>query len=327
MSRLILVLALVLLSLHGCASSEAEAWFNMGLRAHSLDSKIYRYTKAIELDGDYAFAFNNRGLAYSDKGEYDLAITDYDRAIGLGSLSEHGVAQVLVDRGNAYGEKGQYDRAITDYSQAIRLKPDDANAFYNRGVTYERKGEYDRAIADYDEAIRLKPDYPTAYNNRGEAYRKTGEYDRAIADYDRAIGLGALSDHDLAFVLTNRGLAYRKKGEYDRAITDYDKAIELDPDYALAFNNKAWTLATASNAQARDGREAVRLAREAMRLDDDPGFRDTLAAAYAEAGRFDDAVAEQERAIEMLRAAGKHDKLADLRSRLDLYRQHRPYRE
>ncbi len=86
-------------------------------------------------------------------------------------------------------------------------------------------------------------------------------------------------------------------------------------------------LATASNAQARDGREAVRLAREAVRLDDHPGYRDTLAAAYAEAGRFDDAVAEQERAIEMLRAAGRHDEVADYRSRLDLYRRGQPYRE
>ena len=86
-------------------------------------------------------------------------------------------------------------------------------------------------------------------------------------------------------------------------------------------------LATAGNAQFRDGRVAVRLAREAVRLNDIPNYRDTLAAAFAEAGRFGDAVAEQERAIEMLRAAGRHDKLADFQSRLDLYRRGQPYRE
>ena len=77
----------------------------------------------------------------------------------------------------------------------------------------------------------------------------------------------------------------------------------------------------------RDGREAVRLAREAVRLDDIPVYRDTLASAFAEAGRFGDAVAEQERAIEMLRAAGRHDEVAGFQSRLELYRRNEPYRE
>ena len=78
------------------------------------------------------------------------------------------------------------------------------------------------------------------------------------------------------------------------------EAIELDPDDALAFNNKAWVLATASHAQARDGREAVRLARQAVSLDDDPGYRDTLAAAYAEAGRFDDATQTAQLAVSLV---------------------------
>ena len=64
-----------------------------------------------------------------------------------------------------------------------------------------------------------------------------------------------------------------------------------------------------------------------MALIDDPEPRGTLAAAYAEAGRFDDAVVEQERAIEMLQAAGRHDQVAGYRSHLDLYRRGQPYRE
>ncbi len=71
----------------------------------------------------------------------------------------------------------------------------------------------------------------------------------------------------------------------------------------------------------------MRLAREAVRLENDPYYRDTLAAAYAEAGQFDNAVAEQERAIEMLWAAGQRDEIADYQTRLDLYRGRQPYRE
>ncbi len=154
------------------------------------------------------------------------------------------------------------------------------------------------------------------FYNRGFAYHEKGEYDRAIAYYDLAIQLNP----DNAYPLSTRGNAYAHKGEYDRA-------IELKPDYASAFNNKAWVLATARNSYIRDGQEAVRLAQEAVRLNDHPGFRDTLAAAYAEAGRFADAVAEQERVIEMAQAAGMHDQIADFQSRLYLYRRRQAYRE
>jgi hypothetical protein len=86
-------------------------------------------------------------------------------------------------------------------------------------------------------------------------------------------------------------------------------------------------LATTPDTELRDGRKAVTLATKAVHLNDTALNRDTLAAAYAEAGRFADAVAEQERVIEMAQAAGMHDQIADLQSRLDLYRRRQAYRE
>ena len=149
------------------------------------------------------------------------------------------------------------------------------------------------------------------------------EYARAIKDFDEAIRLRG----DDAIYVRGRGWAYYRKGEYDRAIDDLDQAIRLNPDDAITLNSKAWILATARSTGLRDGHEAIRLAREAVHLNDNPDIRDTLAAAYAEAGQFDDAVAEQERAIEMLRAAGRDDEVADFQNRLDLYRYGQPYRE
>jgi len=249
-------------------------------------------------------------------GDLDLDIEHCTRAIDSGDLSDENVAIIFNNRGFAYHEMGEYEWAIPYYDLAIQLNPDNAYPLSNRGKAYAHKGEYDRAIADYDQVIRLKPDLALAFYNRGIAFQRKGEYDRAIRDYDRAIELKP--DYANAFI--NRGVAYHEKGEYDRA-------IELKPDYASAFNNKAWVLATARNSYIRDGQEAVRLAQEAVRLNDHPEFRDTLAAAYAEAGRFADAVAEQERVIEMAQAAGMHDQIADFQSRLDLYRRRQAYRE
>ena len=116
-------------------------------------------------------------------------------------------------------------------------------------------------------------------------------------------------------------------GQFDQAILDYDEAITRSPDFARAHNSKAWLLATSRRADLRDGHEAVRLAQRAVEIDDKADYIDTLAAAYAEAGWFADAMRAQERAIGMLRAAGLNGEISDYQSRLDLYRAGRPHRE
>ncbi len=110
-----------------------------------------------------------------------------------------------------------------------------------------------------------------------------------------------------------------------RAISDNDQVIPFNP--AFAYKMRAWLLATARDESVRDGEEAVLLAQEAIRLDDKPLYHDTLAAAYAEVGRFEAAIAEAERAIEMAKVGGQFDGIADYQTRLDLYRKRHPYRE
>jgi tetratricopeptide (TPR) repeat protein len=211
-----------------------EAYFRLGWLYQqppgNSDKAIANYDQALQLKPDWAEAYNNRGAAYDDKGEYDRAIADYDQAIKLKPDS----AVVYTNRGNAYADKSEYDRAIADYDQAIKLKPDYAVAYTNRGIIYRREGEYDRAIADYDQTIKLKPDSAVAYTDRGNAYADKGEYDRAIADYDQAIKLKP----DSAVAYTNRGAAYYRKGEYERAIADFDQALKLKPDHTAAYINR-----------------------------------------------------------------------------------------
>jgi lipoprotein NlpI len=90
------------------------------------------------------------------------------------------------NRGIGYAQKGQYDRAIADYDQAIQLNPNYATAFTNRGRAYTNKGEYDLAISDYDQAIRLNPNYTEAFFNRGAANFDKGDFAAAAADLLRA---------------------------------------------------------------------------------------------------------------------------------------------
>ena len=118
--------------------------------------------------------------------------------------------------------------------------------------------------------------------------------------------------------------------ELQRKIELYTKCIitgDLSTkNMATAYNNKAWLLATAPSSRDRNGKEAVQAALKAVQLDDDADNRDTLAAAYAEAGQFSNAIAGAEKAIEMARAEGRDD-IADFESRLELYRQQKPYHQ
>jgi len=208
---------------------------------YSDPNKALEYlNKAISLDPKYGDAYNNRGLVWLDKGDYDRAMADYTKAIELDPRD----STAYDNRGNIWYDKGDYNRAIADYSKAIELDPRYATAYSNRGVAWDKQGDYDRAMADYTKAIDLDPRYATAYSNRGATWYDKGDYDRAIADYTKAIELD--SRHAIAFF--NRGLVLIKQGDCDRAITDFTKAIELNPRYTTAYYNRAVTYRICNNS-------------------------------------------------------------------------------
>ena len=191
---------------------------------------IEQYDKSIELNPNYANAYNNRGTAKNSLGQHVEAIADYDEVIRLNP--DHALA--YTNRGVAKDSLGEHKDAITDYNQAIRLKPDYAEAYNNRGNAKDCLGQHVDAINDYNQAIRLNPDYAEAYNNRGHAKYRLGEHKDAITDYDKAIRL----DPDYALAYINRGVAKNRLGRHVDAIADYDQAIRLNPDDAAAYNNR-----------------------------------------------------------------------------------------
>ena len=220
-------------------------------------------------------------------------------------------------RGRSESAAGRCEEALSDFNQAIALDPKSGAAFNSRGNEYFRLGDYERAIADYNEAVFLDPNPSVVYCNRAGAWLACGEIEIAIDDYSEAIE----RNPKYAAAYFGRANAWTTDAKYTPALADYRVAIRLDPQFAEAFDNLAWLLASGPSSQHRSGRQAVELATKACELTgwERPDFIATLAAAYAEAGNFADAIHWQKRAIELA-----PDRKAFL-DRLVTYYARRPY--
>jgi tetratricopeptide (TPR) repeat protein len=192
------------------------------------------------------------GTYLQQRGEFDAAITDFERAISV--APENPVAYLY--RGLNYINKHDLDRAIADFTDVTKLAPNDSTAYKLRGYAYVYKQDFDHAISDLTKVIELATALD-AYGTRGLAYAAKGSYDAALADYDEAIKLDSKS----AKVLDDRGEAYANKGDYGRAITDYNAAIKLDPKYARAFTDRGDVFAAKQDygRAIADYKEAINL--------------------------------------------------------------------
>ena len=237
------------------------------------DQAIADFTEAIRLETTDSYAFCMRGNTYLFKNDFDRAMADFNEAIRLDPRN----AYAFDSRGAAFHAKSDLDRAIADYSEAIRLDPKAASFLRNRGVAYAHQNDYDRAITDLSEAIRIDPKYGAGFGKRGAVYLLKEEYDRAIADFTEAIRLKPGN----AVNFRSRGDAHFNKKELDKAILDYTEAIRLNPKDAAAYRDRGHTrlnqeqleqaMADLSEAIRLDPKDAVAFNHRAMahRLNDD----------------------------------------------------------
>ncbi len=136
-------------------------------------------------------------------------------------------------------------------------------------------------------------------------------------------------DPQVAKAWYSLGFLLEERGDYAEVVKCWRAGLALSPSDTHIVNNLAWLLATCPDDQVRDGAEAVRLGESAHRATEggNPAVLSTLAAAYAEQGRFDDAVASARRAIDLADQAGAQALAERIKGRLRRYEQQQPIRD
>jgi tetratricopeptide (TPR) repeat protein len=231
-------------------------------------------------------------------------------------------------------QRGEWDGAISHFKSALKIRSRNAATHYNLGRALmennlanalARKGLLDEAVSHYEESVRLRPDYGDPYFNLGSVLFQQGRIDDAIAQWHKAL---AAQPNDAGFH-TALGNAFLKKGLQKDAIAEYEHAARISRQDPTARNNLAWLLATSSDASIRDGNRAIEVAKQAAQLSGgkDANYLRTLAAAYAETGRFAEAAETARRALQEAQTQGNSILANALRDEIALYELDLPYRK
>lgn len=227
----------------------------------------------------------------------------------------------LFDLAAELAAKGNEDEAVVEWKKALELNPNDPFANNDLGTHLLKKGRLDEAIVYFQKAVEAKPEYADAQNNLGIALTQEGKLDEASAHLQKA------QEDDRRNLQTyyNLGALYYMQGKIPEALAQWREGLQVDSDNLPLLKQAAWVLATHPSASVRNGGEAVELGGRAVKVSGgkDPVALDTLAAAYAEAGRFPEAVETARQAL----AIAPQPLSDEVKAHLALYESNRPFHE
>jgi len=338
--------------------ARAQAHFGLGVALAGMGQKeesLAEYRKTLEIDPNHVAAMNNLGFALSGDGKTEEAIALFKKALEL----EPANVSTLCNLGATLAGQGQLDEAIPLYRRALEAQPEDTLALNNLAVALARQGKDAEAISTYErvlkiepgnlpgrlnlasalirqgkaadavphltEAIRINPRQPEAHFTLGLALSRLGRGSEAIESFSETLRLRpgySQAKYHLA-------IAQARAGRVEEALRGFADVMDIQPDSPEASAKLAWVLATATEQSMRDGARAIELAQRACEATGNrqPMPLDSLAAGYAEAGRFADAIRTAQQAIELAAASGDAALADAIRARVGRYQAREPFRE
>lgn len=320
-----------------------------------IDEGITHYFNSIRLAPTFPPAHFNLGTILMNRGRNAEAIEHLQTAVSLDPNS----ADAQHNLGTALFKAGKLDEARTRLLASLRLKPDDADTHHTLGIILLNQSKAPEAASEFIEALRLNPRHSEAHRNLAVALVQLGHLAEALPHFEKAVQFSP-QDPELRFNLglalldSNRpdeaaaqfreairlnpndpknhyrlAIANRRQNRVAEAIVEYRATLRLYPDFPEALNDLAWLLATDPDPKLRAGAEAVTLAEQACSMTKSPqsDMVLTLSAAYAEAGRFEQAAATAQKALELAQAGRDAKTVAMAEELARTFKNGRAYRQ
>jgi tetratricopeptide (TPR) repeat protein len=213
----------------------------------------------------------------------------------------------------------------TLWTHTLAVTSNNDVAHNNLGIVLLRKGQVDEAISRFQTAVDLRPENAPAHDNLAKAFLQKGQTAKAMEHYRRLLEI----QPDNAEAHNIVGTTLVQQGRIKEAIDEWQETLAFQPENGNAKSNLAWVFATYPEASVRNGTQAVQLAEQALKLSGgkNPIIFRTLAAAYAESGRFGEAVDTAEHGLELATEQGNTGLANEFQSYILLYRAGRPLRD
>lgn len=192
---------------------------------------ILDYTQALQLEPESGIAFDHRGKAQLEQGNWKEAEKDFKLAIQYGFMKGYlGLGAVLQKLGFENPEK-----AIEALNEGVRWNPEDPLVYYNRACFLTELKYEEKALLDLNKTLQLNPHFADAYHNKGMILYKQGKFQEALIQFNLALQKN--SRHLDA--LNSRIEANRSLGDFKACLEDYDKLIAMNPKYAGTYHSRA----------------------------------------------------------------------------------------
>lgn len=223
-------------------------------------------------------------------------------------------------------DQGKTNEAMEHFSTAVQCNPNNVHARLGYAYGLQKQNRFAEAAEQYEAALAVEPDNAKAHYGFADTLLKLNRLSEALSQYSQALQF----QPDIAGAYYQLGTAM-VSGKHDvpDAIKYLETAVHYEPDWTDALNTLAWTLSTYTDPKVRKGDEAVTLAAHAVKITrgNDPGLLDTLAAAYAEAGKFPDALYAEQRAIETAKRSKQTNSIPEFELHLKSFQTQKPWRE
>lgn len=286
-----------------------------------LDEAATYLERSLQLRPNHAFTHFNLGSIRERQGNLPAALQHYTAAVEL----DPQLTQAGISRASVLARLGEFDQARQQLDQLLADDPNSVVLLTELGRLCRQQRKFGEAVDCYDRVLAQQPDYVEAWNAKGFALETLGRLKEATNCYHRAI---ELRPRDLLYHL-NLAYVEMTTGEDSAAAEQFRVAFELQPNWTGTALGEAWMLATHPDVHRRDGTLALRFATLVCKAVDDRMAQaiDVQAAAYAELGQFDQAIARQRKVLSMLGPEVPPEIRTMLTERLHLYERHQPFRQ